>query len=160
MIAQDKSVPYSFSPQQRLILEQVLLENLKAHVDELMAVLEAVSGNAYEDTVYRFYSGSAKVYLDAPYKTQLIVDLLRRIAPEGTRISPQFEEACLAGLKPIQFELTHNQAWAEHTRPFIESFFHARFFLEMAVKYATELDKAPSLLPSGWAALLCLYEIR
>ncbi len=32
--------------------------------------------------------------------------------------------------------------------------------LEMAVKYGRKLEKAPELLPSGWAALLCLYNLR
>ncbi len=52
-----------------------------------------------------------------------------------------------------------NPDWARHTRPILEAFFHARFFLEMAVRYAG-LEKAPTTLPSGWAALLCLYRIR
>jgi hypothetical protein len=46
------------------------------------------------------------------------------------------------------------------TRPIVEAFFHARFFLEMAVRYGNELDKAPHMLPSGWAALFYLYELR
>jgi hypothetical protein len=41
----------------------------------------------------------------------------------------------------------------------VEAFFHARYFLEMAVRYA-HLDSPPSLLPSGYAALLCLYQLR
>ena len=45
------------------------------------------------------------------------------------------------------------------TRPIVEAFFHARYFVEMAVRYA-RLDEPPSLLPSGYAALLCLYGLR
>lgn len=59
-----------------------------------------------------------------------------------------------------RFEMAHNQEWTRHTRPFVEAFFHARFFLEMAVKYGRELESAPTTLPSGWAALLCLYGMR
>ena len=36
---------------------------------------------------------------------------------------------------------------------------HARFFLEMAARYA-DLPIPPNPLPSGWAALLYLYELR
>jgi hypothetical protein len=53
-----------------------------------------------------------------------------------------------------------NRVWDETTRPLVEAFFHARFFLEMAVKYADELNEPPSTLPSGWAALLYLYNAR
>ena len=42
----------------------------------------------------------------------------------------------------------------------IEAFLHAKFFLEMVVKYGKELEAAQNLLPSGWAAVLCLYDLR
>ena len=38
--------------------------------------------------------------------------------------------------------------------------FHAKFFLEMVVKYGKEIDEPPEVLPSGWAAVLCLYDLR
>ena len=41
----------------------------------------------------------------------------------------------------------------------VEAFFHARFFLEMAVRYA-KLETPPRPLPSGYAALLYLYQLR
>ena len=54
----------------------------------------------------------------------------------------------------------HDQRWTKETRPIVEAFFHARYFLEMACRYARELDEAPDVLPSGWAALLCLHDMR
>ena len=53
-----------------------------------------------------------------------------------------------------------NSHWLEVTRPIVEAFFHARYFLEMAVRYGRELTVAPQMLPSGWAALLYLYQLR
>jgi hypothetical protein len=43
--------------------------------------------------------------------------------------------------------------------PILEAFFHALFMLEMAVRYA-DLGEPPQMLPSGWAALLYLYDLR
>lgn len=41
-----------------------------------------------------------------------------------------------------------------------EAFFHAKYFLEMAVKYGKELDKIPDEeRPSGWAGLLCFFNL-
>ena len=57
------------------------------------------------------------------------------------------------------FTLADNERWREVTGPIVEAFLHARFFLEMAVRYAT-LDGPPSPLPSGYAALLYLYQLR
>jgi hypothetical protein len=53
-----------------------------------------------------------------------------------------------------------NRHWLVVTRPIVEAFFHARYFLEMACRYGRTLPYAPSTLPSGWAALLCLYGLR
>jgi hypothetical protein len=58
-----------------------------------------------------------------------------------------------------EFTFKDNQAWLPVTRPILEAFFHARFFLEMAVRYAP-LDAPPAVLPSGYAALLYLYGLR
>ena len=54
----------------------------------------------------------------------------------------------------------HNREWQKVCRPMLEAFFHAKYFLEMAIKYGKEMEKAPECLPSGWAALLHLYNIR
>jgi hypothetical protein len=46
------------------------------------------------------------------------------------------------------------------TRPIVEAFFHARYFLEMVCGYGRQLTEPPSPLPSGWAAVLYLYGLR
>jgi hypothetical protein len=53
-----------------------------------------------------------------------------------------------------------NDHWDQATRPLLEAFFHANYFLSMAVKYSNELTELPTTLPSGWAALLYLYHLR
>ena len=41
----------------------------------------------------------------------------------------------------------------------LEAFVHAKFMVGMAVRYA-ELPLPPATMPSGWAALLYLYDLR
>lgn len=113
----------------------------------------------YEDFVYRFYHQSFKVYQLQDLNRQ-IADVLRSIAPEGTSFCPFFEELLQAGAGNVNFEAEHNLEWTHQTRPFLEAYFHAQYFLAMAVKYGQSLDQAPEILPSGWAALLSLYDIR
>lgn len=60
----------------------------------------------------------------------------------------------------LAFDLSHNEAWLRHTRPIVEAFLHAKYFLEMMVKYSRELETATNLLPSGWATILTLYRLR
>ena len=145
---------------QLLARNEELLARIKARLAELEALLGEMSSHwSYEDPVYRFYYGSFKVY-DLQQQTRRIVEVLESLAPEGAEVSPAVREIMEAGSNGKRFEMSHNQEWTRHTRPFVEAFFHARFFLEMAVKYGRELESAPTTLPSGWAALLCLYGIR
>lgn len=137
-----------------------LLANIKSHWSELDKLLQSINSHSvYEDLIYRFYRQSFKVYYLQEH-TKVIVETLRGLAPSGTTLSSMFEEIYQAGASGKQFEMKHNQQWTAHTRVFLEAFFHAKYFLEMAVKYGKELDTAPSIMPSGWAALLCLYDLR
>ena len=108
---------------------------------------------------FRPWKSAFKVY-GLQTETGRIVEALRSVAPGGTTFSPMFEEIYQAGASGKQFEMAHNREWTAHTRVFLEAFFHARYFLEMAVKYGKELQASPATLPSGWAALLCLYNLR
>ncbi|MEK6405845.1 MAG: hypothetical protein AABN34_02650 [Acidobacteriota bacterium] len=143
-----------------LLKDDELLANIQTRWSELAELLEEVSSHwVYEDLVYRFYHQSFKVYR-LQDETRRVVDALQSLAPSGTTLSPMFREIYQAGASGKQFELEHNQQWTLHTRVFLEAFFHAKFFLEMAVKYGKELRAAPTTLPSGWAALLYLYKLR
>lgn len=89
-------------------------------------------------------------------RTQSIVRELTALLPRT--LDPWFLEIVASGTGK-EFNLGHNRNWSDVTRPILEAFFHARFFLEMAVRYAG-LEVPPSPLPSGYAALLCLYRLR
>ena len=143
-----------------LVTDAELLANIQAKLPELTALLEEISSHwVYEDRVYRFYHQSLKVY-DLQAETKRIVEVLQRVAPAGAGMNPWFEEIYRAGASGKRFEMEHNKDWTTHTRPFLEAFFHAKYFLEMAVKYGKELQTAPEILPSGWAGLLYFYNIR
>jgi len=138
--------------------EVLLLRNLRERRVELEAQLKACSDHwGYEDPVYRFYHQSFKVYW-LQERTRSLVGLLAELAPPNLPLDPCFLEIVRAGTGR-NFAPEHNAHWAEATRPIVEAFFHARFFVEMAARYA-RLDRPPSLLPSGYAALLCLYGLR
>lgn len=135
-----------------------LLNNLKAALPGLERLLADYSGHwQYEDPVYRFYHQSSKVYL-LQDDTKRIVTALQGLAPER-KLNDYFLRIVREGTGK-KFKLSDNRRWTQATRPIVEAFFHARFFLEMAVRYGRKLDEPPQLLPSGWAALLYLYELR
>jgi len=144
--------------QKELQKDQMLLEAIKAHLPELESLL-FVFRSDYEDRIYRFYYQSFKVY-SLQESTEKAAALLRRIgAVTDSELCHWFEELVAEGTGS-EFEIDHNERWPLHTGPIVEAFLHAKYFLEMMVKYGNETDSAQSVLPSGWAAILCLYNQR
>ena len=129
--------------------EKKLLSVAKSKLPELKALLASVSDHwHYEDPVYRLYHGSFKV-LHAQPTILKIVETLQSLAPH-LRLNPDFLEIMAEGTsKP-----------PSSTRAVIEALFHARHMLLMLCKYVEELTEPPPALPSGWATVLYLYNIR
>ncbi len=141
----------------RHLAELRLLENLRSHRGALATLLEECSGHwGFQDPVYRYYHQSYKVYW-VQERTLRMVGALQQLAPERP-LHPGFREIVEQGTGKM-FTLSDNLTWASTTRPILEAFFHARFFLEVAVDYAA-LGEPPAVLPSGYAALLHLYGLR
>lgn len=137
--------------------EALLLANLRDRAADLDVLLESCSDHwGYEDPVYRFYHQSFKVY-GLQERTREIVRVLAELAPDRP-LHRWFLEVVDAGAGK-EFDPRHNADWTRVTRPVLEAFFHARYFLEMAARYAY-LREPPNPLPSGYAALLELYGLR
>lgn len=142
---------------QREAAEVALLGRLRERGSSLADLLAKCSDHwGYEDSVYRFYHQSFKVY-EIQRQTESIVAALVELGPDR-RLNEWFADIVRLGTGK-QFTVEHNARWLEVTRPMLEAFFHARFFLEMAVRYS-KLESPPRPLPSGYAALLYLYGLR
>lgn len=138
--------------------EQKLLRSIKESLNALENLLEDSRSHwSYEDPVYRFYHHSFKVYA-VQRSTESIVGALQALRPEQP-LNEDFMQIVLEGTGK-SFSKEANRHWTGSTRPLVEAFFHARFFLEMIVKYGHALDHPPATLPSGWAAVLYLYGLR
>lgn len=137
--------------------EESLLLNLKRDRPELEKLLAQCSDHwGYEDPIYRFYHQSFKVYR-LQQQTKSMVEKLQALAPD-LPLNPWFVQIVESGTGKT-FLSEDNARWTEVTRPILEAFFHARFFLEMTVRYA-DLPAPPQPLPSGYAALLYLFGLR
>ena len=136
--------------------EAALLRNISANIDALEALLTGYVGD-YEDPVYRFYHQSFKVYY-LQQSTEKIVGTLQSLAPH-LALNAWFMQIVREGTGK-EFTRSDNARWIEVTRPVVEAFFHARYFLEMACRYGRELATPPEVLPSGWAAILYLFNLR
>jgi hypothetical protein len=148
----------SRSMQQRREEEIKLLSAIKVALPRLETLWKQANSHwGYEDPVYRFYHGSFKVY-HLQGQTTEIVTALQDLAPHIS-LHPWFTQIVANGAAE-QFSMEVNQRWSQATRPILEAFFHARYFLEMVCKYGPELDEPPDSLPSGWAAVLYLYGLR
>jgi hypothetical protein len=126
-----------------------LLAVAKRQLPDLKVLLASVSDHwGYEDPIYRFYHHSFKV-LRAQTATLKMVETLQSLAPH-LKLNPDFLKIVAEGTaRPPASE-----------RAIIEAFFHAHHMLFMLCKYAKELPEPPPTLPSGWATVLYLYDIR
>ena len=141
----------------RRVFEETLLRNLRSRQPELTALLEECSSHwGFEDPIYHFYHQSFEVYA-LQDQTSRIVGVFESLAPDRP-LHPWFRQIVEQGTGK-SFKQDDNADWTRITRPILEAFFHARFFLEMAVRYAA-LQEPPMPLPSGYAALLYLYGLR
>jgi hypothetical protein len=142
----------------RRVEEASLLARLNECLPELESILASCNDHwGYEDGVYRFYHQSFKVFR-LQELTLRCVNALQGLAPH-LPLNPWFETIVAEGTGR-EFRTEGNQNWLGSTRPILEAFFHARYFLEMAVKYGRTYTSPPEILPSGWAAVLELYGIR
>jgi len=137
--------------------ERKLLANLKRRRNRTEELLARCSEHwGYEDPVYRFYHQSFKVYA-LQTETEEIVRELSSLLPERP-LNGWFQEIVARGTGRV-FSPEDNANWTDVTRPILEAFFHARFFLDMAARYA-DIESPPQTLPSGYAALLYLFDLR
>jgi hypothetical protein len=134
----------------------VLREQLSTRKAKILEIASAINADwIYEDLIYRFYHGSFKVFW-IQESTVRMVAFLQSLCPEA-ELDAKFREIVAAGTG-LKFEMSHNDRWAEVTRPMVEAFLHAKYFLDMAARYTDATES--SMLPSGWAGLLSLYKLR
>lgn len=135
-----------------------LLHNIRANMESLENLLQKVSQEwTYEDCVYRFYHYSFKVFF-CQHTTRDICSALQNLLPDR-KLNDTFMAIINAGTwQGFDIERS-NKNWLTETRPIVEAFMHAKFMLEMAVKYGKKLESVNEL-PIGWAALLYLYNLR
>lgn len=142
--------------------ERKLLANVKEMLPVLERTLREVNDVwCYEDGIYRFYHHSNKVFTRFQPQTERIVDMLCALNPDRDLNKMFVQIVCEGTGKDFKRgEINTPEGWMRECRPVVEAFLHARFFLEMAVKYGRKLDDAPLTLPFGWAAFLYLYDMR
>lgn len=137
---------------------QALLVRIKDRSERLREVLTNVNDQwVGEDLIYRFWHQSFKVFMLQQATLQMVAEFEALVGPRP--LHPWFCRIVERGTGK-EFSLDDNDRWLESVEPIVSAFFHARFFLEMLVKYSRELGVAPAILPSGWAAVLELYQIR
>jgi len=142
----------------RLKLAGQWLSNIKQQLPKLEKLLAPVESHwEIAGGCYRFYHQSFKVY-HVQQATEEIRKALQNPLPNHPM--NQWFGKIIAEGTGREFNLSHNQDWLHHTRPMLEAFFHAHYFLKLAVKYGRELNSTPDVLPSGWVAVPCLFNLR
>lgn len=139
--------------------QKQLFASLKAQQSELEKLLASVMEEwSYDDLIYRYYHHSFKVYW-LQGKTEKIHTALAALAPAGVKLNERYLHIYRNGMGRA-FKRGHNRNWDFNTRPILEAFFHAKYFLEMAVKTAQTMEEPQPPLPSYYAGFLYLYNLR
>jgi hypothetical protein len=140
-----------------------LLERIKA---KLPLLEEWLDDHDDEDEVYRFYHQSFKVF-GLVYAADKGYELIVQIGGEDCTLDGWYLEIYrdgtrYKGMREVQDQTGEdmNQHWLKYARPITEAFWHTDYFIRQMVKYGKELKFAPAGLPSGWAAILALYNLR
>jgi hypothetical protein len=133
-----------------------LLKKIKDAMPALEKLLQE-SRHSEEDLIYRFYHQSFKVY-GIQFQTAQMIARFQELAPHLV-LNEWFMQIVQEGTGK-EFSPSDNANWMAITRPMVEAFCHARYFLQMMCKYGRELSAPPPVLPSGWAAVLYLYNLR
>ncbi len=137
--------------------QDLLIAALHQRSSDIAALLEEVSGEwVRDDLVYRFWHHSFKTYW-LQEVTERIAALLESIAPT-LPLHPWCREIVAAGTGHT-FELSHNQAWVEHTGPIVAAFFHLHHLLHCAHRVAT-VPAVPEVLDPATATVFELYQVR
>jgi hypothetical protein len=142
----------------RLLQDQLVLDAIKANLPQLEELLE-IFQSQYEDGIYRFYHHSFKVYQLQDCTSRAVESFNRIGEATGSALCEWFQQIIAAGTA-ISWHSDHNNDWLRYARPIVEAFLHTRYFLEMMIKHGRQLDATPTMLPSGWAAVLELYNQR
>jgi len=130
--------------------QRVLIKNLRKRRKVLEELLASINGHwQIEDTVYRLYHGS--------FKVQWAMDITRKVMKELEALYRYGYRNRNAVIKQIMDEGVDPKS---DGRRWVEAMLHARYLLEMAIKYSKEVKKPLQCLPSGYAALLYLYGLR
>ncbi|MBW5448628.1 hypothetical protein GE107_21510 [Cohnella sp. CFH 77786] len=137
-------------------LEEQLIKNINTNSLKIEEMYEKVSGHwVYEDLIYRFYHHSFKAFRSQEY-TEEMVSLFSSLL--NVELNERFMRIVRQGTGKV-FDNKVNDYWSEETRPIVDAFLHAKYFLDMLYRYR-EKEVRSSSLPSGWASILYLYNIR
>lgn len=155
VLAPPRTLSYDARPEVAALIKKIV-----KRLDSLREIQERCRNHwGEEDCVYRYYHGSFKVF-GLQDLTNEVVLALRELTRDG-KLNDMFMEIVKDGTGKA-FGKNTNNTWSKSTRPIVEAYFHARYFLDMTIKYGTEFarKRAPSMLPSGWASVLYLYGLR
>lgn len=145
-----------FEQVNELILE--LLSSIKANLGEIDDIYGKFE-NREEDYIYRFYHQSFKVFGMQKSINEAVI-LFRKIAPQSILLNAWFAEIVNEALsKKFSIEKT-NPNWTNETRCIPEAFWHCKYFLGQMSIHGKELETPPTFMPSGWASVLYLYNLR
>lgn len=124
---------------------------------KLQQIKKVVDGEwGASDAVYRFYTGSFKVFW-VQGLTREIVGALHEVVPDRA-MHPYFLDVTAAGTNQKFIEHS-NGNWLTETRPIIEALAHAAIMLDAACRCGASPTFPDAFYRVEWALLRQLYQV-
>jgi len=126
--------------------EKELLKNIKGDLRNLESMIKTAK-DVEEEGFYRFYDGSYKATL-IKYSTDDFLRALKRISPNSeNHFSDEFnyiikQQEKVDTSKTIRIIKNPQQEFL----PLFTAYSHAKYFIEMAIKYGRTLEEPPGPL--------------
>lgn len=138
-----------------------LLVSIRTHKPEIEELHKIFNDHwDYYDAVYRMYHYSFKVFSGMTYTMQETVALIKKI--KDTKLHEIFTEIVNDEIVNKHFNQEYNKNWSKETRPFVEAYFHCKYFIDCFdyILKAPAEESFNGIITSAHAAVLELYGIR
>ena len=137
-----------------------IFDKMKANEAEIHKLYQFNIKYIYEDKMYRFYHASFKVFWLIEH-IEDIVKLLKKINPHRPyQFDEWFMQIIEDARKIGKFKRRYNRNFPKYARPILEAYLHCKYFLDMLEESLKMEEEPKSVISSGWAAILELYNIR
>ena len=135
----------------------VLQKNIKENLHDLNNLLDEMK-KVENWRIYRFYHHSFKIFYLQENTLQIVAALKKLNPHEDKELLNKWFLQIIEDGTGKKFSTDMNKRWLEETRPIVEAFYHAKYFLESIVD--SGMENKTGIISERFGSILHLYNLR